>query len=289
VSDAIQKTRGKNSAGFGDIPDKERVVTNAPFIAHLPLAEVELVAVANMPWTNRDCWLPNGQPSTELFPLVNFETDSWAKNMEIKKIAFRIRNEASEGLAYPLCRIDPNSGALDQGSGFQPSERLSPVGIFVQLIACPTNTSTANISLGLANGPWETATVLKHPPNSTGQAAAAGDWGAAYNSVSSGRGYLAVNCTYPVNEGWDSRMVYETGDGKDIPIQQDSTGLNNGHADATLLLSTNDFAQIKEFHLQRRRYQWVEFRNVSLKPGYQTAVEIENVGGQKQSATGQPQ
>ncbi len=209
--------------------------------------------------------------------------------MEIKKIAFRIRNEASEGLTYPLCRIDKNSGALDEGSGFQPSERLSPVGIFVQLIACPTNTSTANISLGLANGPWETATVLKHPPNSTGQAAAAGDWGAAYNSVSSGRGYLAVNCTYPVNEGWDSRMVYETGDGKDILIQQDSTGLNNGHADATLLLSTNDFAQIKEFHLQRRRYQWVEFRNVSLKPGYQTAVEIENVGGQKQSATGQPQ
>ncbi len=53
VSDAIQKTGGKSSAGLSDIPDNDRVVTNAPFIAHLPLAEVELVAVADMPWTNQ--------------------------------------------------------------------------------------------------------------------------------------------------------------------------------------------------------------------------------------------
>jgi hypothetical protein len=82
-------------------------------------------------------------------------------------------------------------------------------------------------------------------------------------------------------------MVYETGAGKDIPIQQDSTALNNGHA--TLLLSTNDFAQIKEFHLQRRQFRWIKFRNVSLKSAYQTTVEIEDFGGQKQSAAGLPQ
>jgi predicted Ser/Thr protein kinase/type II secretory pathway pseudopilin PulG len=263
-----------------------RVITRAPFLAHLPLAEVELVAVANLPWTNRDCWLPNGQPSTELFPMVNFETDSWEKNIETKKIAFQIRNEASDDVAVPLCRIEENSSALAEGSGFQPSDRLSPLGIFVQLIACPTNTTTANILLGLANGPWETATVLKHPLNSYGQAVAVGDWSAAYNVVDGGHGFLAVNCTYPVKEGWDSRMVYEMKDGKEIPINQDPTDLNNGHADATLLLSTNDFAQIKEFQLQRREYGWIEFRNVSLKPGYQTTVEIGNVGGQKQSVTG---
>jgi hypothetical protein len=42
-----------------------RVITGPPFVARLNQAEVELVAIGNMPWTNPACWLPNGQPSAE--------------------------------------------------------------------------------------------------------------------------------------------------------------------------------------------------------------------------------
>jgi hypothetical protein len=145
-----------------------------------------------------------------------------------------------------------------------------------------------NISLGLASGPWETVTVLNHPPDSYGQAVATGDWSAAYNAIPGAQGYLAINCSYPINQGWDSRMVYVTGGGNAVPIEENSTRINNGHADATLVLSTNDFAHLKEFQLQRRPYQWVEFRNVSLKPGYPTTVEIHDLEAQNPSPTGPP-
>jgi hypothetical protein len=39
-------------------------------------------------------------------------------------------------------------------------------------------------------------------------------------------------------------------------------------------LSRDKFDQIKEFQLQGRKRQWVEFRNVSLEPGQHTRVEI---------------
>ena len=256
---------------------RKRVVYTPPFIAHLPQAEVELVAIANMPWTNRNCWLPNGDSSPALFPVVDFESDGWAKDMAMKKVAFRIRNESADGLPYPLCRIDAASGVLEEGSGFQPSERLSPEGIFVQCIACPSNATTMNISLGLTSGPWETVTVLNHAPGSYGQAVATGDWSAAYNAIPGASGDLAINCAYPVIEGWDSRMVYVVGGGNVVPIAENSTRINNAHADATLILSTNDFAQLKEFQLQRRPYQWVEFRDVSLQPGYHTTVGIKDL------------
>jgi hypothetical protein len=256
---------------------RERVVYTPPFLARLPQAEVELVAIANMPWTNRNCWLPNGDSSPGLFPAVDFESDGWAKDMAMKKVAFRIRNESADGLPYPLCRIDAASGVLEEGSGFQPSERLSPVGIFVQCIACPSNATTVNLSLGLASGPWETVTVLNHAPGSYGQAVATGDWSAAYNAIPGAPGYLAINCAYPIMEGWDSRMVYVTGGGNAVPIEENSTRINNGHADATLVLSTNDFAHLKEFQLQRRPYHWVKFRNVSLQAGYHTAVGIKDI------------
>jgi len=67
------------------------------------------------------------------------------------------------------------------------------------------------------------------------------------------------------------------GGGNVVPIAENSTRINNAHADATLILSTNDFAQLKEFQLQRRPYQWVEFRDVSLQPGYHTTVGIKDL------------
>jgi hypothetical protein len=39
---------------------------------------------------------------------------------------------------------------------------------------------------------------------------------------------------------------------------------------------SNEFAHVKEFQLQRRKYQWVEFRNVSLQPGHATTVEVKD-------------
>ncbi len=74
-------------------------------------------------------------------------------------------------------------------------------------------------------------------------------------------------------------MVYVDDDGKINPIQENSSRVGDLQTGATLLVSSNEFASIKEFRLQRRKYQWVEFRNVSLQPGYQTTVEVRDAGG----------
>lgn len=70
----------------------------------------------------------------------------------------------------------------------------SPDTIFYQAIACPTNAETMNVSLGVANGAWETAVTLKHQ-NNTSSVGSAGDWSATYNAVV-GHGDVAVNCNY---------------------------------------------------------------------------------------------
>jgi hypothetical protein len=260
-----------------------RTLSGPPFVARLNQAEVELVAVGNLPWTNPVCWLPNGQPSAEPFPTGNFQIGQWSADMAVKKIVFHIRNESAEGISIPVCRINEESGAQPASSGWAAPDKRTPDGYFGQIIVCPSNAVTMNISVGVANGPWETATTLRSGLGGSGSAD--GDWNATYQAVAGKSGDVAVGCTYSKNTDWESRMAYVDGNGKVIPIQENSSHAgDNNQTGATLLVSSNDFARIQEFRLQRRKYQWVEFLNVSLQSGHLTTVTVKDSG----SATNQP-
>ena len=106
-------------------PVIERVVKDPPFVARLNQAEVELVAVGNQPWSNTVCWLPNGQPSAKPFPTGPGSGEQWAENMDVKKIAFYIRNESAEGISCPVCRTSKESGAQPGSSGWDAPARSS--------------------------------------------------------------------------------------------------------------------------------------------------------------------
>jgi serine/threonine protein kinase len=259
-----------------------RMVTNPPFIARLNQAEVELLAVGDQPWTNPVCWLPNGQPSTEPFPTRNFDMGNWSADMAVKKVAFSIRNESAEGISTPVCRINQESGAQPGSSSWAAPDRRTPYGYFGQIIVCPSNATTMDISVGVANGAWETAVTVNSRLGGGGTAN--GKWNATFQAVAGNGGDVAVGCTYSKNEDWESRMVYEDENGKVVPIPEDSAHAGNSHqTGATLLVSSNEFAHIKEFQLQRRKYQWAEFRNVSLQPGHLTTVSVKDSGGENRS------
>jgi predicted Ser/Thr protein kinase len=258
-------------------PVSGRVVNSPPFVARLNQAEVELVAVGDQPWSNTVCWLPNGTLSSKPFPTRGFEMSNWSADMAVKQIAFYIRNESAEGISTPVCRINQESGAQPGSSGWAAPDKRTPDGYFGQIIVCPSNAVTMNISVGVANGAWETAIALNNESlggaeseNSTPE----GDWSATYDAIV-GRGDVAVNCNYSKNNtNWSSRMVCVSDDGKITVIPENLSSVSSLSTGGILLVSSNEFAHIKEFRLQRRKYQWAEFRNVSLVPGHRTQVEV---------------
>ena len=263
---------------FGSV---ERVVTNPPFLAQMNQATVELLAVGNQPWTNPVCWLPNGQPSATPFPAMGGRSDSWAEGKVTKNVAFLIHNETSDGISYPVYKVDEASGVLTEGSSLESGYRRKPMVRFFQIICCPTNTETVNLSLGLANGSWETVIPMSHV--GLGSSGRNGDWNGAYNAVIGQNNDVAISCLYTKNDEWESRMVYVDDVGKVMPMKENNSRGGNGETGAMLLVSSNEFAHIKEFRLQRRKYQWVEFRNVSLQPGHATTVTVKDFGGETET------
>ena len=271
-----------------------RELNGPPFVARLNQAEVELVAVGNQPWTNPVCWLPNGALMSKPFPAADMDLGGSSGNQEMEKMAFRIHNESADKISYPVCRINAESGVLPQGSGWQPVDPRHPDDGYYQIIGCPTNAATMNVTLGVANGAWETAITLRHDHglgNGLGGAESfasptEGEWSATYNSVI-GQNDVAINCNYTKSTNWASRMVGVSEDGKITLIPENSSSVSSLQAGGILLVSSNEFAHIKEFRLQRRKYQWAEFRNVSLQPGYATTVMVKETI-EKPVATIQP-
>ena len=269
INQMVNRSRHSSATqNLSSVPVSGRVITGPAFVAHLKQAEVELVAIGNLPWNDPVCWLPNGEVSRKLFPSDGITMNQWAEHMVIKKFAFRVHNESTNGASYPVCRVDQESGASTASTAM-------PAWGLLQLIVCPSNAWTANVSLGLANGAWETATTLR--AGLGGGASANGDWSATCEAVSGKNGDVAINCLYTKSEDWESRMVCVDAEGKIKVIPE-----NSSHASSLpttgglLLISSNEFAHIKEFQLQRRKYQWAGFRNVSLQPGHRTTVTVQD-------------
>ena len=275
IDEANQRKAGAKPSSFHDL-------RHAPFQARIEHGWVELVAIGDQPWSNTACWLPNGAISPRPFPIEHAGTmDGWAKGMEMKKIAFRIHNTATNGISYAVFRVNEESGVLPQGSGMQPAGPRSAEAGFIQIIACPTNTWTLNVSLGIANGPWEVATKLTRNENNfkgtAGTDQPNGDhWGGGYSAVDATNGTMIVNCVYSKKDDWQTRMVAINRDGKITVVPENSPTIGPRQAGGALLISSNELARITEFQVQRRPYQWVEFRNVSLQPGHNTTVRVRD-------------
>ena len=276
-------TTGKHPAATGQSGlAVARKITGPPFLAQIQNGEVELLVIGDQPWTNTFCWRPDGTISSQPFPIDNGSMESWVADKVTKKIAFRIHNESTNGISCPVCRADTDSGVLPEGLSWQRAYARQPDDRLIQLIACPTNAATANISLGMANGVWEAALTLEHQ-NDLGGARAEGDWSATWNAILKDAA-VAVNCNYSKKEDWEARMVGVSDDGKITVIPENSSSVSTLSTGGILLVNTNEFAHLKEFQLQRRKYQWVEFRNVSLQPRHQTTVTVKDFGAGKQIA-----
>jgi serine/threonine protein kinase len=267
-----------NRLRAGDI--MERVVEKPPFVALLPGAEVELVAVGDQPWTNRVCWLPNGEVSAEAFLFVRGGmSDAGLGNHKMRKMAFRIRANTTQ-ISTPLCRVTNASSASAVTMLWEnPRSSNSQFQVLNQTFACDGEAKTVDVSLGLAAGAWET--IVAVPCSGLFGyreiSLSNGVWKVSYNAVREDNN-VAVSFTYSEMDGWESRLVRVGLDGKLTAIEKNSVNFGEapGNRSATLPMTLGDFTRIQEFQLQRRKYQWVEFRNVSLEAGYRTQVEVKD-------------
>ncbi len=264
------------------------ILREPPFVAGFSGGTIELVAVSEFPSTNQPSWYPNGSITTARFP--DHGGSFWAKGKELRVIAFRVQCRNND-ISSVVLKRETLSGNDVSGS----STRYMPGYVeTIHRLAINPGTKAISFQAGVAVGAWETVSTLKPSTNAflangTIQKSASqsiGDnWESGVDCILAPNGSLTVSFHYSVKEDWETRMVLLLTNGSTKPwsggVMQTTAGVKQGMT----WIGAEEASDVKAFLFQRRPYQWVEFRNVSMQPNYKTVVEVRSSSEANASAT----
>jgi serine/threonine protein kinase len=251
--------------------------SSAPFVARYRHGTVELIALAPHPSNNAKAWLPNGAPSDYSFPEDHGKNEAAGK--VVREMAFRVHSSGGEP-GSPVVEFDAKSGVLGMGMSQSAHHKNDVRRLTVKALACPPATTQTHVRIGIADGPWEDVFTMPSGGSqlygSRQESGVNGQWEAGFEGIRSDGGGVALSFNFIKREEWETRLAAVTTNGSIKAVPSSRLKVAGGLWQGMTSFTKDEFAAITEFRLQRRKYDWVEFRNVSLVPGYRTIVEISN-------------
>jgi len=265
------------------IADSEQKATanekQANFIATLPNGvTVELLGVCEHPNESKQWWAPDGQildkiPYAELGLLQTWtgENLGWGREFAVRVSSDNHCNFAAKtdsGIDdLWVDRIQPKTA-----DGETIKDLRAFLGVF------RGNINSGDVGFGVACGPWEK--VEEWGPH---------DWSENIADVTSFQSDKSVILTWPrdykngfvvtvthgfVNEA--TRLVLTEKNGRHHRIYGEPLGGTASGMERDRYTFLNFKCEdIEKFDFEKRPYEWVEFKNVSLKPNFKTDVQIE--------------
>lgn len=251
--------------------------TLGPFEGAYEQGRVELFALGAHPPNGQPFWKPNGELLAEAVPELG--GSNTASGRVVKEVVVRVHS-ATGLAATPVIRFRPNSGFSAMGGAFHRPNDKQPFAMFHGAIACPPDAREMTVEVGVADGDWhkeiEFARHDGQPHNSlttTGNRTRE-TWSGVVRSASIVGDRVPISFSYSRRDDCETRMTYERGDGTIVPLVGEGSDGNGGMINSLTTLPVAEFMSIKQFRVESRRYQWIEFRNVSLQLGHRTQVEV---------------
>ncbi len=248
---------------------EDRKATEASFTAKLDNGvTVELVGICEYPTEGKKWWRTDGSEVAETFNVKETGTIS-AKG---KQYAILYKIAGPNGMAYSL----DIEGSQGQDSLLvTDSQGHSIYDISGMKFYEDEQRTEADIKVNVTAGPWTTTRY-----NGVGiKSVFNGEYGTVFSTPQqTDKGVMLVVSDNSI--GCDSQVV-AIDDNNDIhTCPKNQGGINMLGTKSTPMHQTtavfSDIAlnKIKEFQFQTRPYQLIEFRNVSLRPGVKTDVQI---------------
>ena len=137
------------------------------------------------------------------------------------------------------------------------------------------------MDVGIADGDWKNSlTFERHPKqNHFSQSQSGGrdgSWEGVVRTTDPSGGSIPLAFSYSHRDDYETRLVYERTDGTIVPLKGSGTDGGHGLTNSLTSLPVEEFETIKRFHVQSRRYEWIEFQHVSLQLGHRTNVEVHS-------------
>ncbi|MHC4501113.1 MAG: hypothetical protein ACYS21_18595, partial [Planctomycetota bacterium] len=271
VGISAEKPNADIEGAWGEAVEGMAVPSSQPrFAATLSNGvKVELVGVCEHPSEGKQWWRPDGTLMKEApYKKVKGKTIDKRNDElnQLREFAVEITGSDSKGISIKY-RV-PAAGRTSSNLG------LSGDGtIAMESIACafPKLITAHEVHVGLASGGWQTAASQSADSESrVTRETKAGSitWGVPAEL----KNETVIDVVHPFVED-NVRIVAQDRAGQVVPAHV-SRGGGTSMVSAVRLQFPIRLSQVSMFHIQTRPYEWVEFKNVSLKPGVKTDVEV---------------
>ena len=267
-----------------DVPTKPPSTT--AYTATLPNgATVELLGVCEHPSEGKQWWRADGS----LLADEPYAKLGWGKSGGPPLYEFAVSVDGNDSEDISVASKSPHSNDNQWVNQRRPKtandEHIE--GLYAFIGSFDKNSDSGDVSFGVARGNWETVDQWDHY-----------DWTADGVDVMSFESDKSVVFTWPrdyqggfvvsvthtlVDEA--TRLILIDKHGKEHIIGHEIIGQGAGIERHIYTYHGITRADIELFAFEKKPYQWITFKNVSLEPNYRTDVQIEvdNAGTQQRS------
>ena len=236
----------------------------APFVGRLPEGTVELVAVSHHPSAGEAWWKMDGTPASE-GPFLNKGASANASIGERGyEFVFRMTN-LPPSATLTTWQVKNSYG---WATGDAPELATAPgkplTGYQAIAATLPATLGATDIRIGFGFGEWETVFDSgSSGPGSTSPRHQGVMWKLGWSApLETKDGETVSNWSVSRDPDWETRVVAVKNDGSEVTTANRSSANDQ----TTWRFSGLPVAQVKTFHFQVRRVQWVEFRGIELAP-----------------------
>jgi beta-lactamase regulating signal transducer with metallopeptidase domain len=232
---------------------------------------LELVGVCEHPTEGKQWWKPDGSPLAKAPYDKSGDTFTPPeKSEEYKDYQFVLYLDCPEGTSM---KWDIPGGSWSASTNIL----FDANGNYVNNLRLdrsnqPKDKISALVRIGVAADKWKT--VVTYTPEKAEETYTLTDGAVAFGVPYEKKGETLLPVVHNYNyQRFVTRVVALSNSGREYEA---SGSTDRGRALASCTCEFNlSLKDIKEFKFQIRSYQWVEFKNVSLRPGMKTDVQVE--------------
>ncbi len=249
------------------IPDKPHT-----FKATLPNGvTVELLGICEHPSEGKQWWRPDGT----LLEKAPYQTmgGSLTHDEGYSDYEFVLRVESSGDASFDVQVPGGRHGTYTGTPYDQEGNRVEDLRVYTA--NQPEDKDSTLVRIGATADKWQTRAVYK--PDDKEKTYDFDSQSIGFNRPYEYHGDIILPCTHNFNKPAvqvDIRVVAVKKDGSIWLGSCSGSGGNVLHT-WTYRFESLPLEEIKQFEFQTRTYQWLTFKNVSLKPGQKTDVKIE--------------
>ena len=245
------------------------------FAAALPDGvTVELVAVCDYPGNGKRCWRADG---SDLEKQIYVKRENGYSDGEY---GFTVKVDGPNDLSFVWNKIEGSRGYYGSCKVLDESGN-NLEGLQAAVIKGYDGRESTNIRIGISTEQWKT--VVSHDGRSM---TTSGNSDMLFSQAYESDGFVGITISSPWRKDVVARVI-AIDKGNRIYVTKNIGSVASGEIDQmTAKFYGLKLTDIAKFQFQTRPYKWVEFKNVSLRPGQKTDVQVEVVKAEKKDKYG---